>query len=69
MIRGIGAALLAAGIAAIIYGINMSNSVSSNVSKTFTGAPTDESLWFLIGGIAGAIVGIALVFRPSRKKI
>jgi uncharacterized membrane protein YidH (DUF202 family) len=67
MNKAIGAALLVVGIALIIYGINASNAVSSQVSQTFTGTPTDKALWMLIGGSAAVIIGGALIFVRSRK--
>jgi hypothetical protein len=67
MNRGIGIALLVVGIALIIYGSNASNSVSSDVSRTFTGAPTNKAMWLLWGGSAAAIIGAVMTFRPSSK--
>ncbi len=67
MNRGIGIALLVIGIALIIYGSNASNSVSSDVSRTFTGAPTNKAMWLLWGGSAAAIIGAVMTFRPSTK--
>lgn len=65
--RAIGLALLAAGIALLVYGISAKNSFSSNVSQTFTGHPTNQAMWFLIGGIVGIVLGGALTFLPKRK--
>lgn len=67
MIKAIGLALLAVGIALIIYGIQASNSFSSQVSKTFTGNPSDQTIWFIVGGIAGVILGGVLTFLPRRR--
>jgi hypothetical protein len=67
MNKGIGIALLAVGIILIIYGISASDSVSSDVSRTFTGAPTDKTLWLLLGGSAAAIIGAVMTFRSSSK--
>ncbi|HZF01878.1 MAG TPA: DUF3185 family protein [Methylomirabilota bacterium] len=67
MNKAIGLALLAAGIAFIVYGINASNSFGSDVSRTFTGNPTDKTIWFLAGGIAGVVLGGVLAFLPKRK--
>jgi hypothetical protein len=67
MNKGIGIALLVVGIALIIYGSNASDSVSSDVSRTFTGAPTNKTMWLLLGGSASAIVGAVMTFRPSGK--
>jgi hypothetical protein len=51
-------ALLAGGIVLMIIGINAMNSFSSDVSRFFTGSPTDKAVWMLIGGVAAAIVGL-----------
>ena len=67
MNKAIGLALLVVGIVLIVYGVNASDSVSSHVSQTFTGAPTNKTLWLLIGGSASAIVGAALTFVPLGK--
>lgn len=67
MYKAIGLALLAVGIALIIYGIDASNSASSSISRTFTGSPTNKTLWLLIGGIGAAIAGAVLTFKPSRR--
>ena len=67
MNKAIGIALVIAGIVLIVYGIDASNSVSSGVSRTFTGAPTNKTLWLLLGGIASAIVGAALTFGGSGR--
>lgn len=67
MNKFIGLALLAAGIVLIVFGIHASNSMGSDISRTFTGTPTNKTLWLLIGGIAAAIVGAALTFTGSGK--
>ncbi len=67
MNRAIGIALLAVGIALIVYGINASNSASSSLSRTFNGTPTHETLWLLIGGIGAAICGAVLTLKPSKS--
>ncbi|HEV2330693.1 MAG TPA: DUF3185 family protein [Verrucomicrobiae bacterium] len=67
MNKAIGLALLAVGIALIIYGIDSSNSAASHLSKTFTGSPTNKTMWFLIGGIASAVFGGILALVPSHR--
>ena len=59
-------ALLIGGIVLIVVGINATNSFSSDVSRFFTGSPTDKAVWMLIGGIAAGIIGLVGVMRGSK---
>lgn len=60
-------ALLVGGIVLIVLGASATNSFSSDVSRFFTGAPTDRAVWMLVGGICAAAVGLALTVRNSRR--
>jgi hypothetical protein len=58
----ISVALLVSGVLALAYGVTASNSVGSDFSRLFTGAPTEKSIWLLLaGGIAVALGGGGLV--------
>jgi hypothetical protein len=59
-------ALLVGGIVLIIVGINATNSFSSDVSRFFTGSPTDKAVWMLIGGILAAVIGLGGTLRGSK---
>ncbi len=50
-------ALLIGGIALIIYGVSANDSLGGRVTRFFTGSPTDETVWMLLGGIVAVIVG------------
>jgi len=67
MNRLVSLALLIGGIVLMIIGINATNSFSSDVSRFFTGSPTDKAIWMLIGGIVAAGVGLVGTFRGSRR--
>ena len=58
MNKGISVVLLVAGVILLVFGFNAYHSASSDVSRFFTGAPTDKALWLLIGGAIAGIVGI-----------
>lgn len=66
MNKALGLALLGVGIALIIWGINSTDSFGSDVSRFFTGHPTDKSMWLLLGGIAASITGAVICFRPLK---
>ena len=56
-------ALLAGGIVLVVAGVNATNSFSSDISRFFTGSPTDKAVWMLIGGILTAVLGLAMLLR------
>jgi hypothetical protein len=60
-------ALLVGGVILIIVGINATNSFSSDVSRFFTGSPTNKAVWMLIGGSVAAIVGLAGTLRSGKQ--
>jgi uncharacterized membrane protein YidH (DUF202 family) len=66
MNRGLGLALLAIGVILLFYGINAEQSFTSSVSKVFTGAPTDRSIFLIAGGVLAALVGLFLTMRGGR---
>ena len=57
MNKQISLAILVVGVVLVIYGISASNSFSSDVSRAFTGSPTDRTMWFLGVGAVLAVVG------------
>ena len=59
-------ALLVGGIVLIVVGINATNSFSSDVSRFFSGSPTNKAVWMLIGGIVAGVVGLIGVMRSPK---
>jgi divalent metal cation (Fe/Co/Zn/Cd) transporter len=59
--------LLVGGLILMIIGINATNSFASDVSRFFTGSPTDKAVWMLIAGFIAAAIGLTLTFRNSRQ--
>ena len=59
-------ALLVGGIVLIIIGFNATNSFNSDVSRFFTGSPTDKAVWTLIGGVVAALAGLAMLWRSPK---
>ena len=63
MNKSLSLALLVGGIVLAGFGLNASESFSSDVSKAFTGSPTDKAMWMLVGGIVMAVAGLVGVMR------
>ena len=59
-------AILAVGITLIIFGVSATDSFGSDVSRFFTGTPTDKSIWLLLGGIAATVIGAVFSLRSAR---
>ena len=59
-------AVLIAGIILLIFGISASESIGSDFSRLFTGNPTDEAIWLLLGGIIVTIIGAGGLLRGSK---
>jgi len=58
--RVLGVLLLITGIVLIIMGIVASRSLADNLSTVFRGRLTNQTLWFILGGVASAVVGLLL---------
>ena len=67
MNKAIALALLVGGVILIVFGVNESNSFSSDVNRVFTGNPTDKAVWFIVGGAIAAVAGLAMTLRGSKR--
>ncbi|MHB1142393.1 MAG: DUF3185 family protein [Sulfuricaulis sp.] len=67
MDKAISLAILAAGILLVVFGINASNSISSDISRVFTDAPTDKAIWMLVGGVVVTIIGLVGLLRGLKR--
>ena len=66
MNKGVSLAILAGGILLIIFGVSATKSFSSDISRFFTGSPTDKAIWMLVGGAVATVIGLVGVFRWSK---
>jgi len=66
MYKAFALALLVAGVVLVVIGISASQSLGSDISRFFTGSPTDKAIWMLIGGVALFVVGLAGILRRSK---
>ena len=63
MYKVISLASLLGGVVLLIFGINATNALDSDVSRFFTGFPTDKAIWMLMGGIIITISGLGWTLR------
>ncbi|BDW89354.1 MULTISPECIES: DUF3185 family protein [Thalassospira] len=65
--RILGVVALVVGVALLVTGYNASESAVDQLSETFLGRYTDETVWYLIGGIASAIGGLLLLIMGGKR--
>lgn len=65
----IGTTIFCTGISLLIFGIHSSNSFLEKFIEKFTGRYTEETMAYIIGGIAASIAGISLFIAFSIKSI
>ncbi len=64
-----GVVLLVVGTVLLIVGMNASNSLADQVSNTLTGRFTQGTTWYIVGGVASAVLGLLLVLLNLRGKL
>ncbi len=67
MNKSVAIALLIGGLILLGFGISASNSFSSDVSKFFSGSPTDKAIWMVVGGAVAAVAGLVFMLRHGKR--
>jgi Protein of unknown function (DUF3185) len=68
MIRVAALAILAGGVLLLVFGVNAMNSTSSDLSRLFTGSPSDRTIWMMVGGTAAVVAGLAGLLFSSKAR-
>lgn len=66
LLRIVGIVLLVAGVVLFIMGLNASDSLADRFSNFFTGHFTETTVWYMVGGGALAVGGLALAVTGGR---
>ena len=67
MNKAISLAIFIAGIVLLVFGINATESVGSQISEAVTGTPSDRSIWLLVLGVIGIVAGgVSLLFSKGK---
>ena len=67
--RILGLVLVAIGIVLLVIGINATQSTGEQFRESFTGKFSQNTTWYIIGGIAGIVGGGALALWGGRLGI
>lgn len=62
----LGLVLLVVGVVLLVIGLNATDSVVDTVSEGFTGKYTDNTMWYIFGGIVAAVAGGGMLVFGSR---
>lgn len=67
MYRSIGIALAIAGIVFLVMGLGATDSAVERISETLTGKYTDQTVWYIAGGLAALIAGSVLALTARAR--
>jgi hypothetical protein len=68
MNKALSIAFLVGGAILLVFGFQESESFGSEVSRAFTGNPTDRAMWFLVGGAVLAVIGLVGLFTGRARR-
>jgi len=58
-----GIVALALGGALLFFAWRASNAPVDQLSEALTGRYTENTMWYVLGGVAGIVAGVALLYR------
>ncbi|OWJ57764.1 DUF3185 family protein [Paraburkholderia caledonica] len=68
MTKAISIALIVGGILLLYFGGQAFNSVSSDLSRVFTGSPSNKAIMLIVGGVVATLAGITGIALSGRKR-
>ncbi|MGN6082730.1 DUF3185 family protein [Trinickia sp.] len=68
MSKAISLALIAGGVVLLYFGGQSFHSLSNDVSRVVTGAPTNKTIWLIAGGVAATLAGLIGLTVSSGKR-
>jgi hypothetical protein len=67
MTRAVSLALVIGGVLLLYFGGQSLHSFGNEVSKLFTGSPTDKTIWLLVGGAVATVAGLIGLAASGRQ--
>jgi NO-binding membrane sensor protein with MHYT domain len=71
MVKAVSIALIVGGVVLLYFGGQSFHSFANDMSRVFTGAPTDKTIWLIAGGVVttvAGLIGLASSSGSSRKR-
>ncbi|MFT4431842.1 DUF3185 family protein [Caballeronia sp. 15715] len=67
MTKAISIALIAGGIVLLYFGGQSYHSLGNDVSRFFTGAPTNKTIWLIAAGAVAMLAGLIGLAIPAKR--
>jgi hypothetical protein len=67
MTKALSVALIVGGVMLLYFGGTSFHSLSNDVSRFFTGSPTNKTIWLIAGGVVALLAGLIGLAIPSRR--
>jgi hypothetical protein len=67
MTKAISIALIAGGIVLLYFGGQSFHSLSNDVSRFFTGSPTNKTIWLIAAGAVAMLAGLIGLAIPGKR--
>jgi hypothetical protein len=68
MAKAVSFALIACGVVLLYFGGQSFHSFSNDMSRLFTGAPTNRTIFLILGGVVATIAGLTGLASSGRKR-
>jgi hypothetical protein len=68
MTKAISIALIVGGIVLLYFGGQAFNSVSSDVSRFFTGSPSNKAIMLIVAGVVATLAGLTGMVLSGKKR-
>jgi Protein of unknown function (DUF3185) len=68
MTKAISIALIFGGIVLLFFGGTSIHSFSNDISRFFTGSPTNKTIWLIAGGMVALLAGLIGLAIPSGRR-
>ena len=67
MTKAISIALIVGGVVLLYFGGQSFHSLSNDVSRFFTGSPTNKTIWLIAGGKVAMLAGLIGLASPAKR--
>jgi uncharacterized membrane protein YidH (DUF202 family) len=68
MTKAISIALIVGGVVLLYFGGQAFHSLSSDVSRVFTGSPTNKAIFLIAGGVVASLAGLIGIATSGGKR-